>query len=82
MYNLYNVQFQLKSLHEEIQFTYEVEHNKLPILDALLTKNTNKTDATVYRKPTNTDVYLNWNAHPPTTWKRGILRTIRAYTIC
>ena len=84
MYNLYNVQFQLKSLHEEIQFTYEVEHNKLPILDALLTKNTNKTDATVYRKPTNTDVYLNWNAHALTTWKRGTLKTILSctYTIC
>ena len=39
---------------------------------------------TVYRKPTNTDVYLNWNTHAPTTWKRGILRTIlsRAHTIC
>ena len=30
----------------------------------------------VYRKPTNTDVYLNWSFHAPTTWKRGTLRTI------
>ena len=53
---------QLNSFHEQIQFTYEVEHdNKLPFLDFLLIKNTNKIDTTVYRKPTNTDVYLNWN---------------------
>ena len=76
---------QLNSFHEQIQFTYEVEHNnKLPFLDVLLIKNANKIDTTVYRKPTNTDVYLNWNTHAPTTWKRGTLRTIlsRAYTIC
>ena len=38
---------------------------------------------TVYRKPKNTDVYLNLNTHAPTTWKKGTLRTIlsRAYTI-
>ena len=53
---------QLNSFHEQIQFTYEVEHNnKLPFLDVLLIKNANKIDTTVYRKPTNTDVYLNWN---------------------
>ena len=53
---------QLNSFHEQIQFTYEVEHdNKLPFLDFLLIKNANKIDTTVYRKPTNTDVYLNWN---------------------
>ena len=75
---------QLNSFHEQIQFTYEVEHNnKLPFLDILLLKNANETDTTVYRKPTNTDIYLNWNTHAPTTWKRGTLRTIlsRAYTI-
>ena len=34
---------QLNSFHEQIQFTYEVEHNnKLPFLDVLLIKNPNK----------------------------------------
>ena len=76
---------QLNSFHEQIQFTYEVEHNnKLPFLDVLLIKNANKIDTTVYRKPANTDVYLNWDTHAPTTLKRGTLRTIltHAYTIC
>ena len=75
----------MNSFHEQIQFTYEVEHNnKLTFLDILLIKNANKIDTTVYRKPTNNDVYLNWNTHAPTTWRKGILRTIlsRAYTIC
>ena len=76
---------QLNSFHEQIQFTYEVEHNnKLPFLDVLLIKDANKIDTTVYRKPVNTDIDLNWNTHAPTTWKRETLRTVlsRAYTIC
>ena len=76
---------QLNSFHKQMQFTYEVEHNnKLPFLDVLIIKNANKIDITVYRKPTNTDVYLNWNTHALTTWKRRTLRTILscAYTIC
>ena len=59
---------QLNNFHKQIQFTYEVEHNsKLPFLDVLLIKNANNIDTTVYRKPTNTDIYLNWNPHAPTT---------------
>ena len=76
---------QSNSFHEQIQFIYEVEHNnKLPFLDVLLIKNANKIDITVYRKLTNTVIYLNWNTHAPTTWKRVTLRTIlsRVYTIC
>ena len=75
----------MNSFHEQTQFTYKVEHtNKLPFLDVLLIKNANKIDTTVHRKPTDTDVYLNWNTHAPTTWKRRTLRTThsRAYTIC
>ena len=74
----------MNSFYEQIQFTYEVEHNKQPFLDVLLIKNANKIDTTVYRKPTNTDVYLNWNMHAPTTSKVGTLRTRLSgtYTIC
>ena len=76
---------QLNSFHEQIQFTYQVEHNKkLPFVDVLLIKNANKINRTVNRKLANTDVYLNWDTHAPTTLKRGTLRTIltHAYTIC
>ena len=51
-----------------------LEHNnKPPLLDVLLIENTNNIDATVYRKPTNTNIYLKWNLHAPSTWRRGTL---------
>ena len=81
----YHVLDQLNSFHKQMQFTYEVEHNnKLPFLDVLIIKNANKIDITVYRKPTNTDVYSNWNTYALTTWRRRTLRTILscAYSIC
>ena len=59
---------QLSNFHEQIQFTYEVEHNnKVPFLDVLLIKNANNINKTVYRKSTNTFIYLNWNLHAPAT---------------
>ena len=40
---------QLNNFHERIHFIYEVEHhNKLPFLDALLIKNANIINTTVY----------------------------------
>ena len=38
----------------------------------------------MYRKNTNTDIYLNWLSHAPNTWKRGTLKVLinRTYTLC
>ena len=38
---------------------------------------------TVYRKPTNNDIYLNWNLLSPKSWKRRALRIVtkKAYVI-
>ena len=38
----------------------------------------------LYRKNTNTDIYLNWLSHAPNTWKRGTLKVLinRVYTLC
>ena len=68
-----------------IKFTYELEHEgKLPFLDVLLCRKGKKIYTTVYRKATNNDVYLNWNAFAPISWKRSTLKTLteRAYLIC
>ena len=68
-----------------IKFTYELEHEgKLPFLDVLLCRTGKKIYTTVYRKATNNDVYLNWNAFTPISWKRGTLKTLIecAYRIC
>ena len=31
---------------------------------------------TIFWKPANIDIYLNWNAFAPDTWKRGTLKTL------
>ena len=75
----------LNSFHKNIQFTYEVESNaKLPFLDMLLMRNHNDITTTVYRKDSNSDVYLHWDSFTPITWKRGTLKALveRAYLIC
>ena len=60
------------------------KNNKLAFLDVLLTRNKDTIETTVYRKPTNSDIYLNWKSFSPCSWKRGTLKTIirRAYLIC
>ena len=51
----------LSSFHKNIQFTYEVESDaKLPLLDMLLMRNHKDIATTVYRKESNSDVYLYW----------------------
>ena len=62
----------LNSFHPNIQFIYEIEEkNKLPFLDVLLIRNGNFIETKVYRKPTNNDIYLNWNSFAPNIWKRS-----------
>lgn len=75
----------LNSFHKNIQFTYELEtNNKISFLDVLLIRENNTLETTIYRKGTNTGVYLHWNSFAPKTWKRSTLRSIltRAYKIC
>ena len=71
----------LNSFHKNIQFTYELEkQNKSLFFDVLLTCRT-KSETTVYRKSTNSDIYLNWNSFASVTLKIGTLKTLfkRAY---
>ena len=76
----------MNSFHENIQFTYEREQaNQISFLDVLITrKKDGSIQTSVYRKPTHTDVYLNWNAHAPNIWKTATVRSLvrRAFTIC
>ena len=60
----------LNSFDENIQFTFESENKgTLPFLDVLLCRNGRELTTTVYRKKTNNDIYLNWNAFAPVSWK-------------
>ena len=75
----------LNKFHQNITFTYEVEHNrKISFLDVLLMRCNGKLENTVFRKETNNDTYLHWRSFAPMTWKKGTLRTLirRAYTVC
>ena len=47
-------------------------------------RNSDHIHTTVYRKETNNDLYLHWNAFASYPWKREILRTLvdRACVIC
>ena len=53
-------------------------------LDILIINRFGNIDSTVYRKPTNTDVYMNWNSFAPETWKKSTLKMLiqRAHMIC
>ena len=72
----------LKRFNKNIQF--EEENNEtIPFLDILISQRKKDIPTTVYRTSTCNDVYLNWNASAPATWKRGDIETLveRAHVI-
>ena len=75
----------LSSFHKNIQFTFEEEDKgTLPFIDFLIQRNSNSVVKTIFRKPTNNDIYLNSNTLAPDTWKRKTLKTLveSAYIVC
>ena len=79
------IQEELNKFHPTIQFTYETEESSsLSFLDVLVTKNNDGTlQISLYRKDTNTDVYMNWNSYAPKAWKIATLKSLikRAFMI-
>ena len=72
------IQQKLNSFHKNIKFTYEFEqNNKISFLDVLVTRKLDGSmETSVCRKPTHTDVYLNWNACAPSTWKTATVKSL------
>ena len=66
----------LNGFHPSIQFTYETEsNNRLSFLDVLIIRNGQGIETCVYRKPTNTDIYIHWDSFVPIQWKRSTVKT-------
>ena len=75
----------LNSHRDSIKFSMEVEMNGcLPFLDVTIHKEGNKLYTSVYRKPTHTDRYLNYNLYHHPKIKSGRVKCLahRARTIC
>ena len=64
------LQEHLNSIDPHIKFTVELwGTDGLPFLDALTKATPNSTESTVYRKPTHTDRYLDYNSNHPISAK-------------
>ena len=77
----------LNSLHPNLEFTSEIGNDNLSFLDTsifLPIDRNSPSTSTVYRKPTNTNVILNYSAICPQKWKLGLITCFlnRAYVVC
>lgn len=74
----------LNSMHKNIKFTIEKATDKLSFLDVQINFNEKGHTTTVYRKPTHTGLFLNFNSMCPKTWKSGLIMCLlhRAKVIC
>ena len=69
----------LNSINRHIQFTSELENTNgqgLPFLDTITTRCGTRIQVHVYRKPTHTDRYLDFNSHRPSVHKRSVVSTL------
>ena len=75
----------LNARHPNMNFTYEDESNSsLPFLDINVMRSNCNFVTSVYRKPTFSGVYTNFNSFLPNLYQRSLVSTLlfRLYTIC
>ena len=69
----------INSIDKHIQFTAEDQRSDgaMPFLDILITPGKDGSLSTsVYRKPTHTDLYLQWDSHHTLTSKYSVIGTL------
>ena len=77
----------MNSIDQHIQFTCEEqkEDGSIPFLDiSIIPNGDGSLNSTVFRKPTHTDLYLQWDSHHTLPSKYSVIGTLlhRAKTIC
>jgi hypothetical protein len=76
----------INNFHKDIEFTLEMEQDgKLPFLDVMTYEREDKAIGHyVYRKPTQTNTYLNYNSFHPIAHKVSVCDTLlsRAFNLC
>ena len=74
----------LNSIYQDIQFTTEKEENgSLAFLDTLTVKQQDgNVKVKVYRKPTHTDQYLNFESNQPLDHKLSMVRALNHRADC
>ena len=77
----------INAIEEKIQFTAETTRadGSIPFLDTLLTAKSNGSLSTsIYRKPTHTNQYLQWDSHHAIANKYSVINSLlhRAKNIC
>ena len=74
----------LNTRHPNLKFTMEVGPSSIPFLDTKISVENGVTNISVYRKATNTNLLLNFNAYAPFSYKKSIISCFirRAFTIC
>ena len=74
----------LNSQHKSIKFTVEHASETIPFLDVEIKLNHSGIDTWIWKKPTHTNLLLNFNAFCPLKWKSGLILCLlnRAKRIC
>ena len=75
----------LNCQHPNIKFTSEIEeHNCMSFLDIKITRELNSFSTSVYRKPTFSGVFTNFDSFIPLSYKTGLIWSLlyRAFSLC
>ena len=75
----------LNGVEFKINFTLNHEKdNFIPFLDVGIPKKANRLTTNVYRKPTHTQQYINWNSNHPKNLLLGVMKGLihRAHILC
>ena len=77
----------INAIDDKIQFSKEASRSdgSMPFLDTLITINVDGSlNTKVYRKPTHTDLYLQWDSHHAIAAKYSVINTLhhRAKAVC